>query len=198
MSAGIGERQALAGRSAGLTPTACQRTAAVTCAIALLMLAAAAMPSPSGARTGASAPKLLQGSYVANYFVARPALMSFYSPIARTFTSYITAPGITRSEFKHGRTGSIRWTESDRTARGTGEEWDDNCSPNCDRGTFEPVPVTLRAWRVRRGRYTRLSVTLHPPRLRPLTFAYSLLLTRRRYLGSRLYYWGTRTTVAGA
>lgn len=81
-------------------------------------------------------------------------------------------------------------------AAGRGELWQDACQPSCVGGTFEPTPVSLRAQRVRHGRYTRLRVTLHPRGSRPLSFPYSLLLTRRRFAGARIFYWGTRTTVA--
>lgn len=152
-----------------------------------------------GATSSASAraPMLLQGSYVGNYFQVRPALMSFYSPVAATFTSYITGPGITRSEYDHGHTGSIRWAQwNEQSAVGRGEQWEDDCSPRCVGRTFVPTPMTLRASRVRRGRYTRLALTLHPRGLRSLTFRYQLLATRRRFAGERILYWGTRTVVA--
>lgn len=152
---------------------------------------------PVASASARPAPKLLQGSYVANYFIPRPGLMSFYSPVARTFTSYITGPGVTRAQYRRGRDGQISWTTWNRhSAIGRGKQWEDSCTPSCVPGTWEPTPVTLRASRVRDGRFTRLAITLHPRFLRPLTFRYRLLRTRRRFGGVRIYYWGTRTTVA--
>jgi hypothetical protein len=115
----------------------------------------------------------------------------------KTFTAFVTGPHVTRRDWNHGKTGHIRWVRwNRREAVGIGTWWENSCTPNCASSPFEPEHAVIRAWRVRAGRYTRMSTTLSAPGLRPLTFTYKLLLSRKRYGGYRIWYWGTRTTIA--
>ncbi len=62
------------------------------------------------------------------------------------------------------KAGKLDWTVWNRTeGLGTGEQWIDNCTPNCAGGTFSKVPVTLKAYRPEKASkyfiFTRLKVT---------------------------------------
>jgi hypothetical protein len=165
--------------------------------VAAVLAAAAGLVPAAPAAARRSPPKILQGSLTANVFMVRPPEMVFWSPIVKIFTAYVTGPNVTRYDWNHRRTGHIAWIRwNRREAVGIGKWWEDSCAPDCARGPFEPEHAVIRAWRVRAGRYTRMSATLSAPGLRPLTFTYKLLLSVKRYGGYRIYYWGTRTTIA--
>jgi hypothetical protein len=53
---------------------------------------------------------------------------------------------------------SLKWTAwGDATAYATGvAKWND-CTPTCAAGTWKQQPVTVWAWRIENGKYTRLS-----------------------------------------
>jgi hypothetical protein len=54
--------------------------------------------------------------------------------------------------------GAIRWTRFRRSgARGIGRVFVGDCDPDCAGGTFSSWKAVIRARRVRRGHYTRLS-----------------------------------------
>lgn len=57
-----------------------------------------------------------------------------------------------------GDYGKIRWTKFRRSgARGDGRIFINDCVPTCADGTFSNWRAAIRARRVRKGRYTRLS-----------------------------------------
>jgi hypothetical protein len=54
--------------------------------------------------------------------------------------------------------GTIRWTKFRRSgARGRGRMFINDCDPDCAGGTMHSTRAAIRAWRVRKGHYTRLS-----------------------------------------
>jgi len=56
--------------------------------------------------------------------------------------------------------GALTWTSWTRTqALGGGTVWLDDCNPDCASGTFHPYSVSLRAFRVIGGHFTRLTLT---------------------------------------
>jgi hypothetical protein len=158
-------------------------------ALGPLIALSLALPGPAEAKGGS--PQILQGSYIANVFSNRPPEMTFWSPVMKIFTAYVTGPNVTRKDWNHGHTGRIDWVTWNRKAAvGIGEWWEYSF------GVFEPSHVVIRAWRVRGRRYTRMSTTMTNPGIPPLKFTYKLLLSTKRYGGYRIYYWGTSTTVA--
>jgi hypothetical protein len=57
-----------------------------------------------------------------------------------------------------GDYGRIRWTKFRRSgARGNGRVFINDCDPDCAGGTFSSWKAVIRARRVRKGHYTRLS-----------------------------------------
>lgn len=57
-----------------------------------------------------------------------------------------------------GDYGRIRWTKFRQSgARGDGRVFVNDCDPDCAGGTFSNWKAVIRAWRVRKGRYTLLS-----------------------------------------
>jgi predicted oxidoreductase len=67
----------------------------------------------------------------------------------------ITGSDISSAEFRAGRYGHIRWVHWSNEALGHGRAW----VPNDPRHAVRAYPGTVRAWRVRDGRYTRLQWT---------------------------------------
>ena len=56
--------------------------------------------------------------------------------------------------------GTIRWTKFRRAgARGDGRVFINDCDPDCAGGTFSSWKAVIRAGRVRKGHYTRLSAS---------------------------------------
>jgi hypothetical protein len=56
--------------------------------------------------------------------------------------------------------GAIRWTKFRRSgARGNGRLFINDCDPDCAGGTFSSWKAVIRAQRVRKGHYTRLSAS---------------------------------------
>jgi hypothetical protein len=54
--------------------------------------------------------------------------------------------------------GRIRWQRFNRSgARGSGLMFINDCDPDCAGGTMHGSKAAIRAWRVRKGHYTRLS-----------------------------------------
>lgn len=55
-----------------------------------------------------------------------------------------------------GHLGWATWTQNNAT--GSGAVWIDDCTPDCATGTFTPHAVTLTAFRVVKGHFTRLTI----------------------------------------
>lgn len=100
----------------------------------------------------AAVPRLATGS---GYFV-RPAGELQLS--ADNSVQFDGSGGRTRRPW----TRNVRWTRWDRRfAVGRGALYENDCVPSCARGTFTGYPGTVRASRVRGGRYTRLRISYH-------------------------------------
>jgi hypothetical protein len=58
----------------------------------------------------------------------------------------------------NGEFTNLTWQDwGDATAYGSGTARWNTCTPNCAAGKWESEPVTVWAWRIRDGLYTRLS-----------------------------------------
>lgn len=98
---------------------------------------------------------------------AKPGLVPYQGgqPVLRPSTivlsgdgSYIIG-GRSHRRVTRGNLGHIRWRSyTRRQARGIAAVWFNDCRPICARGRFHKHNATVRAWRVRRGHYTRLVV----------------------------------------
>ncbi len=111
-----------------------------------LALAVLGMPAATVA-AGARKPRLLINA--GDSFRVRPALVVFGMV-------GITGPHVTPAEYRAGRYGHIVWVRwSSAEALGHGRAW----VPNDAQQTLRPYPATVRAWRVRNGRYTRVRWT---------------------------------------
>lgn len=110
--------------------------AALGCALALSLLSAASAG-------GAAAPRLLTEG--GRTFQVRPAML-VEGMVA------ITGAKVSAAAFRARRYGHIRWSRWSAEAVGHGRAW----VPNGPGGGVKPYPASVRASRVRAGRYTRL------------------------------------------
>jgi hypothetical protein len=113
------------------------------CGLALLLLG---MPAATVA-AGRGAPRLLTN--FGDSFRVRPATVVFGMV-------GITGPDVTATAYRAGRYGHIVWVRwTAHKALGHGRAW----VPDDIAKTVRPYPATVRAWRVRDGRYTRVQWT---------------------------------------
>ena len=111
-----------------------------------LGLALLGMPAATAA-AGPRAPRLLTN--FGDSFQVRPALVVFGMV-------GITGPDVTAAAYQAGNYGHIVWARwSANGAFGHGRAW----VPNGPQGSVLPYPATVRAWRARDGRYTRVEWT---------------------------------------
>jgi hypothetical protein len=100
--------------------------------------------STATAAGGSRAPRLLTN--FGDSFQVRPAMVVFGMV-------GISGPDVTRTAYRAGHYGHIVWVRwSANEAFGHGRAW----VPNAVKQTLRPYPATVRAWRVRDGRYTRV------------------------------------------
>lgn len=112
-------------------------------------LTAAAMVAAIGAGTATAEarPRLHDG---VDAFKVRPATVR----VSGDGTGWLGGAGFGDV----GRYGTIRWTRFRRSgARGDGRIFISDCEPDCAGGTMSNWKAVIRAERVRRGRFTRLS-----------------------------------------
>jgi hypothetical protein len=99
------------------------------------------------AAAGPRKPRLLTN--FGDSFRVRPAIVVFGMV-------GITGPDVTPTAYRAGRFGHIVWVRwSSNEALGHGRAW----VPDAIKKTLRPYPATVRAWRVRDGRYTRVRWT---------------------------------------
>jgi hypothetical protein len=134
-------------------------------AIALLALAwTAAAPGHARAvgAAGASAPQtptlLATAPLDATGFVARPRFMIFEQNRPNWTADYLAGPNLTQQGFQDGRQPPIVWTHWGSHAVGQASYWI-GYRTSCHDCRYAPRPVSLAAWRLVAGRYTRLSIT---------------------------------------
>jgi hypothetical protein len=112
--------------------------------------ATAATPTPAGARTLAR-PSALPG--LLEYWGGPARIRPKFLDITPTDGAAVTGPGT----FRHP--DAIRWTSwTSVSARGTGVLWIDTCEVSCAQGPEDRYRATLYAFRVRDGRFTRLTI----------------------------------------
>lgn len=125
---------------------------------------AGAAGTASAARAAHSRPWLL--AYApGDRLLVRPPFMSFDESWWGHLADFLVGPGVTRREFGADRWGRIRWTRWGSSAFGDASYWfgpTDACNP-C---RYLRSEVSLRASRVRHGRYSRLEVLYHGTRFR--------------------------------
>jgi hypothetical protein len=130
---------------------------------AILGLTAAFILSAGAASADArrsDSPKLLE---MAGLFAVRPGFMALEPPAANTTFAYILGPHRRLRAYGHQGAG-IHWTTwTRREARGIGTMYFNQCNPTCYANNFARYTLTLRASRVRAGRYTRLLLTYRWP-----------------------------------
>jgi hypothetical protein len=87
------------------------------------------------------------------------------NPVVKPSEILYTGDG---SEFFAGegskKAGKLHWTVWNSTeGLGTGDQWIDNCTPNCASGKFSKFPVTLKTYQPKKASkyfiFTRLKVT---------------------------------------
>jgi hypothetical protein len=88
----------------------------------------------------------------------RPRFMSFDHSQAGRTSDYLSGPGLTQQGFQEGRQPPIVWSRWGGRAAGQATFWL-GYSTACGACRYHRYEVRLAAWRVRRGRYTRLSIT---------------------------------------
>ena len=152
---------------------------------AVLLMAAlpsTALASREGPRQGGGLPTLLTGG-MSGRFAARPA-------------EILTESGATTFQFigeMPGKGGRIHWrTWTTRAAHGVGTIWTDDCIPSTADGTWHGRRATIDASRVRKGRYTIMTIRFRGASV--ASDADKTLYVERYQLshvsGSR-FYWGS-------
>ena len=139
-------------------------------AVALLALAwTAAAPGHAGAvgpARGAAAPQtqtqtptlLATVPMDSTGFVARPGFMIFDQNRPNWTADYLAGPNLTQQGFQAGRQPPIVWARWGSRAVGRASYWI-GYRASCHDCHYTPRAVSLLAWRVLQGRYTRLSIT---------------------------------------
>jgi len=95
-------------------------------------------------------PKLLMSFTSSQPYAVRPRFIA----LSVDGSGFISGPRIK---------GHITWTSWTQTsATGRGDEWQDNCIPNCAEGHYSSWAVKLHAYRPRNGRFTRLTIQGRP------------------------------------
>ena len=91
-------------------------------------------------------------------FVARPGFMIFQQNRPNWTADYLAGPNLTQQGFQAGRQPPIVWTRWGSRAVGRASYWI-GYRASCHDCRYTPRAVSLLAWRVLQGRYTRLSIT---------------------------------------
>jgi hypothetical protein len=91
-------------------------------------------------------------------FVARPGFMIFQQNRPNWTADYLAGPNLTQQGFQAGRQPPIVWTHWGSRAVGRASYWI-GYHTSCTRCRYTSRAVSLAAWRVVDGRYTRLSIT---------------------------------------
>jgi len=92
-------------------------------------------------------PRLLSSLATSGPYAVRP----------RTISLSANGSGFVAGPHENGKINWTSWTQTQAT--GTGDEWLDNCRPDCATGRYSAYPVKLHAYRPRDGRFTRLTIT---------------------------------------
>lgn len=84
--------------------------------------------------------------------LVRPSVVSYTGD----GTGYLGGRTTTPRHFDSGSLHWLYWKPARALARGF--DWINNCRPFCARGTFHRFRATVRAWRPRHGRFTRMTI----------------------------------------
>jgi hypothetical protein len=101
----------------------------------------------------ATSPNTLRGTLL------KPGFMSFDESLQGRTAGYLEGPGETRREFAYGPNVGIVWTIWGARAAGRASHWI-GYSSVCHGCRYIRYEVTLAAWRIKHGHYTRLSITV--------------------------------------
>jgi hypothetical protein len=96
--------------------------------------------------------------YGSTGFVARPGFMTFEQNRPNRTADYLAGPNLTQQGFEAGRQPPIVWTHWGSRAVGRASYWI-GYPTSCHGCRYTPRAVSLAAWRVVNGRYTRFSIT---------------------------------------
>ena len=123
---------------------------ALTLALAALLVGLALSAAPvQAASTTRGLPRLLT-QFGGSTFAVRPA----------TVVPFVDGGMVIGKLGKRG--GSIHWREwTTSNASGSATLWIDNGIPNMAQGTFYSYSATIHVYRVRNGRFTRMTVRYH-------------------------------------
>ncbi len=138
---------------------------ALICVLACVM-SLGATGATGSARGARRLPTLL--AYVpGNTLLVRPPWITFDESGLGRLGNYLLGPNIARSQFEHSRWGHIGWLRWGARATGRASFWY-GPSQTCSRCQYFRFSITLNAWRVRSGRYTRLQMVYAHSRYRPV------------------------------
>lgn len=131
-------------------------TVALCSALALLVVPAGGAGARSlrtrTIRILATSPSTFSGTLI------KPGVLEFNNSLQGRTTDFAWGPGETRREFAYGPNVGIVWTRWGARAAGRASFWI-GYSTVCHGCRYIREEVKLAAWRVRRGHYTRLSIT---------------------------------------
>ncbi len=102
-------------------------------------------------------------------FLTRPGFMSFLQNRPNRTPDYLEGPGLTQQGFEAGRQPPVVWTHWGSRAAGRATYWIGH-GTSCHGCHYSPRAVSLAAWRIVEGRYTRFSITYPTGRSRVTTY----------------------------
>jgi len=160
---------------------------------AAIFIAAFSLVGWAGAAAAGAArsvPRLLSLDVGAN-FVPHPATIS----LGCCGQFVISGPRVSSAAFNSGKLGRIRWKQwGSAQAAGVGILWIDSGLPSCGIRAFRPTSVTLYAFGISNGRYTKLLLVYRSGRHRIFD---QRTLKRVRGLRRATYEWFGRNTHGG-
>jgi hypothetical protein len=112
------------------------------------------------ATAGRPATLLATAPFDSTGFLVRPGFMTFDQNRPNRTPDYLAGPGLTEQGFQDGRQPPIVWTHWGSRAVGHASYWIGH-QASCRGCHYTPRAVSLLAWRVVQGHYTRFSIT--PP-----------------------------------
>jgi hypothetical protein len=142
-------------------------------AVAATAASAARSTATSHAAVKRGEPTLLGSASAASpeTLRTRPAVLS----LSGDGTAFLGGRGWRAHGTRVSSFGRLEWTSfGGPTAGGRGLMWLNDCKPDCAGGSFQHYPARVRASAIRKGHYTRLTVSFTANR-RSTTGSYELL-----------------------
>jgi hypothetical protein len=171
-----------------------RRTPTLTATALLIAAMCVAMPALASARKHRAEPRLLAAAPDDNSlsFDVRPATLEL-GPSANSF-EFMVGPGATARAYNEDRpVGRIRWLRWAQTAVGRATDLHMQRNRLLFVHAKRSSQVTVRAWRVRAGRYSRLSITYPAGR----TYVFALQYMRLPHFGKYLMHVWCRVGLPG-